>query len=83
MNLNEGLIKKLRQKYEPSSMVQIRFRSQDIALQTDLEGNPIKAFIGKLDENGIIRGDRYSRVMIKDRNGNVIKDHWDRKGYAS
>jgi hypothetical protein len=83
MSLSEGLIKKLKQKFEPLSMVQIRFRSHNIAIQTDSEGNAVKAFIGKLDEKGMIRGDRYSRVMVKDRNGNVLKDHWDRKGYAS
>lgn len=83
MNINEGLIKKLNQKFEPSALIRFRFRSKDVAVQTDSVGNAVKAFIGKSDENGTIRGDRYSRILVQDSNGKIIKDHWDRKGYAS
>jgi hypothetical protein len=40
----------------------------------------VVVFIGKADEQGLIKGDRYARRMIKDANGAVMKDHWDYKG---
>ncbi len=83
MALGEDLLKKLRKKFEPAAMVKFRYRTNDIAVQTDNEGNAVKMFIGKLKEDGMIRGDRYVRNIIKDREGKVIKDHWDRKGTSS
>ena len=61
-------------------MIELRFRSYDLALKTDEEGNPIVLFIGKANEKGIIKGDRYARRLLKDKEGKVIKDHWDYKG---
>lgn len=83
MNLSDDLIKKLQKKFEPFSTTQFRYRTNDIVVQTDGEGNAIRMFIGKMDEEGMIKGDRYSRVFKKDRAGNIIKDHWDKKGRAS
>jgi hypothetical protein len=83
MALAETLIKKINRKFEPSSWVSLRFGSKDIALQTDEEGNAVKMFIGKRNEEGIIKGERYARNLVKDREGKIIKDHWDRKGIAS
>lgn len=82
MPLNEQLIKKLTSKFEPSTIVYFTFRGNDIALKTDNEGNPIKLYIGKMQENGHISGERYARVLIKDKSGTIIKDHWDKKGQA-
>ncbi|HWJ90824.1 MAG TPA: hypothetical protein VNR87_06915 [Flavisolibacter sp.] len=83
MSLSEDLLKKLKGKFQPSTIVQFRYRTNDIAVETDHEGNAMRLFIGKLKDDGMIRGDRYSRVIVKDREGAVIKDHWDRKGKAS
>ena len=82
MNLSEDLIKKLSKVFDPSTMVQFRYRNQDVAVQTNEEGQAVKMFIGKLKDDCMVHGDRYSRVLVKDRNGVLIKDHWDRKGRA-
>ena len=83
MPLNEQLVKKLSGKYEPASRVYMTFRGNDIELKTDNEGNPVQLFIGKMQENGHIKGDRYIRNIIKDKNGITIKDHWDKKGNST
>ena len=80
MKIGENLLKKLNKKYEPDTMVNLKFRGYDIALKTDEEGNPILMFIGQANEAGIIKGDRYARRLLKDENGNTVKDHWDYKG---
>ena len=80
--LAERLLKKINARYEPSAMVSLRFGHNDIMLRTDEEGNAIQMFIGKLQINGMIKGERYSRSMIKDREGKLIKDYWERKGKA-
>ena len=83
MGLSEDLIKKLKRKFEPSATTQFRYRANDVVVQSDEEGNAIRAFIGKANDEGMIKGDRYSRILLKDKEGKVIKDHWDRKGRAS
>jgi hypothetical protein len=80
MSLNEDIQKKLRKSFEPSSMVQFRYRNYDMAVETDEQGNAMRLFMGKIQENGRIRGERYARVFIKDNEGHVVKDHWDKKG---
>ena len=83
MKLADRLIKKINAKFEPSTMVSTRFGQNDIVLRTDQEGNAIQMFIGKMNQEGMIKGDRYSRSIIKDREGKIIKDYWERKGKAS
>jgi len=83
MKIGETLLKKLNKKYEPSKMVSLTFKGYDIALKIDEEGNPIVMFIGKKNEAGMIKGERYARRLVKDASGTVIKDHWDFKGKAS
>lgn len=61
-------------------MVAATFGKYDVAFKTDEEGNPILLFIGEADENGMIKGDQFSRRLVKDTNGAVLKDHWDYKG---
>lgn len=80
MNIGETLLKKLNKKYEASTIVNLKFRSYDVALKTDEEGNPVLMFIGKKEANGLIKGDRYARRLLKDNEGKIIKDHWDYKG---
>lgn len=80
MKLSADLLKKLSRKYEPSAMVHDRFRGNDLAFKTDEAGNPVQLFIGKLKEDGTIKGDRYARTLKHGKNGKAFKDHWDRKG---
>ena len=83
MKLGEDLIKKINRKFEPSAMVPMQYRNNDLVVRTDKEGNAVQLFIGKANEEGVIKGDRYSRSIIRDREGKVIKDYWERKGKAS
>jgi hypothetical protein len=83
MSLGDDLLKKINKKYEPSAKVSLRYRSYDLIVVTDKEGNAIQLFLGKANEEGIIKGDRYARTMKYDREGNLIKDHWERKGKAT
>ncbi len=69
--------------YEPAAMVHMHYKGKDMAFKTDREGNPILLFIGKEDEEGTVKGERYARTLKKDTAGNVIKDHWELKGKAS
>jgi hypothetical protein len=80
MKLGEELLKRINKKFEPSVMVKLRFRSYDIVLKTDESGNAIQAFIGKEKDNGNIKGDRFTRTLIFDADGKMVKNHWDRKG---
>lgn len=82
MKLAEKLVKLINRKYEPGTMVSLRFGQQDIRLRTDKEGNAAQMFIGK-EKEGVIRGDRYSRTIITNREGQLLKDYWERKGKAS
>jgi hypothetical protein len=83
MKLNEELIKKLSNTFEPSGMQTLRYKGNDIAFKTDEDGNPVLLFIGKADENGTIKGSRYVRILVRDKKGILIKDHWELKGKAS
>lgn len=83
MSLSDDLIKKLKRKFEPSTTTQFRYRTNDVVVQSDEEGNAIRAFIGKANDKGIVKGDRYSRTLKRGKEGNIIKDHWERKGRAS
>jgi len=83
MPLGDDLINKLKKKFGPSTTSRFRYRANDVVVQTDAEGNAIRMFIGKANQEGKIKGDRYSRTIKKDREGNIIKDHWERKGKAS
>jgi len=83
MALSDDLIKELKRKFEISTTTQFRYRSNAVVVQSDKEGHAIRVFIGKVSEDGTIKGDRYSRTLLKDKEGNNIKDHWERKGRAS
>ncbi|WP_240163626.1 hypothetical protein [Spirosoma taeanense] len=61
-------------------MVTRKFGRYDLAMKTDEAGNPILLFIGQADEQGMIKGDQFTRRLIKDENGVTLKDHWDYKG---
>ena len=82
MALGPDLVRLLSKLYDPSSFVERKFRGYDIAFKTDEEGRPILLFIGTKTETGNIRGKRYARRLVMDKDGKVIKDHWDDKGKA-
>ncbi len=81
--LNDLLIKKLSKTFEPDSLLEMKFKGYDIAFRTDEEGNPVQVFFGRKTEDGSIKGERYRRTLKKDKDGNIIKDHWEMKGKAS
>ena len=83
MSLSPPLLKKLAQSYAPDSLIDFRWREQDITIKTDEDGNAILLFIGKRMEDGKIRGERYARRLLHDANGAVVKDHWDEKGKSA
>ena len=83
MSLGDDLLKKINKKFQPSSSVTLRYRSYDLVLVTDKDGNAIQLFMGKANEAGVIKGDRYARTIKCDRDGHLIKDHWERKGRAT
>jgi hypothetical protein len=82
MKLNQSLLLKLSKKYEPSAMIDMKFKGKDLSIKTDDEGNPIVVFIGKMQGDGKIKGERYTRRLVRDAQGFLIKDHWDLKGKA-
>ena len=80
MKIGEKLLKVLSKKYLPEQMIDQKFGRYDISFKTDEEGNPILLFIGTMGADNKIKGERFSRVLIKDKNGGIVKDHWDAKG---
>lgn len=83
MALGDDLLKKINKKFEPSANIPLRYGKYDLVLLTDKEGNAVQLFMGKADDAGTIKGDRYARTLKYDREGRLIKDHWERKGKAS
>lgn len=83
MPLGAPILKIVNKVYEPSAFIEKRFQGYDLGFKTDEQGNPILLFIGKKDASGNIRGQRFARRLAKDKNGNIIKDHWDDKGPAT
>jgi hypothetical protein len=82
MALSDDLQRRLRKKFEPSSMISMRYKGNDLAIKTDEEGNAILLFIGERKSEDKIKGERYSRRLKIDNEGKVIKDHWELKGRA-
>ena len=83
MELGEEILKILNKTYDPSSMVETKFKRYDLAFKTDEAGRPILLFMGQKDENGKIKGERFARRLKQGNNGEMIKDHWDNKGKAT
>ncbi len=83
MKMSEDLIKKLSSIYEPSVMIKLRYKDKDILFKTDEKGNPILLFVGKLSDDGLVRGERFTRKLVYDREGKVICDRYDNKGKAT
>ena len=83
MALSEDLQKKLGKIYEPSAMIETKYKGYDLSFKTDDEGNAVLLLIGKKTEQGTIKGERYARTLKKDREGRTFKDHWELKGKAT
>lgn len=83
MIIGEELQKLLNKTYEPSTLIEMPFKRYDLAFKTDEIGRPILLFMGKKDEKGNIKGERFARRLKTGPNGEVIKDHWENKGPAS
>lgn len=83
MKIGAELLKVLNKIYPPSEMIQQRFGRYDIAFKTDEQGRAALLFIGKVNESGQIKGDRFVRNLQTDQEGKIVKDHWDHKGKAS
>lgn len=81
--LGAPVLKILNKYYEPSTMVETRFKRYDLAFKTDQEGRPVLLFMGKKDDTGKIKGERYARRLAFDTEGKIVKDHWDHKGKAT
>lgn len=80
MKLGDELLKKLSKKYAPSAMISLPFRNYDLAVKTNEDGDPVLVFLGNLRADGTIKGDRFARRLLKDKDGNLVRDHWDYKG---
>ncbi|HEV7347096.1 hypothetical protein [Telluribacter sp.] len=80
MKIGDKLLKILEKTYAPSSSISRKFERYDITIVTDEEGNPHLLYIGNRSENGLIKGNRFTRTLLKDKEGKVIKDHWDNLG---
>jgi len=80
MALGDKLIKKLEKPLPPNSRHDDSFRGTDYAVFSNEHGEAVTLFIGKRKPDGDIQGERYSRRILKDGSGNIIKSHWDLKG---
>ncbi len=83
MKLSEQLQTRLSKIFEPSAMIEMHYNGNDIAFKTDEEGNAVLLFIGRKNEKGQIKGERYARTFKRDKDGVVFKDHWELKGKAN
>ena len=82
MKIGDKLLKELSKRYEPETTIDKKFGRYDLTFRTDSEGNPIMLFIGNRNTGGRITGNRFTRVIVRDSDGKVLKDHWDSKGRA-
>lgn len=83
MSLGDDLQKKINKKFEPSTKIPLRYKGYDLVLITDKDGNAVQLFMGKAAEDGSIKGERYARTLKYNREGQLIKDYWERKGKAT
>jgi len=80
MKIGAPLLKILSKIYEPTALQELKFGRYDLALKTDEQGRPVLLFIGHKNVSGLIDGEIFTRRIVKDEQGNIIKDHWDNKG---
>jgi hypothetical protein len=80
MKVGPELLKVLRKPYAPEQLIHERFGRYDLAFKTDELGRPVLLFMGRADADGKIKGERFTRNLITDKDGRIVKDHWDNKG---
>lgn len=83
MNLGKDIRRILNRRYPPNTLVETKFKNLDLAFKTNQAGIPVLLFLGKKNEQGKIRGERYARRLKKSGDEQVMKDHWDHKGRAT
>ncbi|MGB4399726.1 MAG: hypothetical protein WBJ10_10165 [Daejeonella sp.] len=83
MELKEPVLKVLNKVYEPDSLIEKPFKRIYMAFKTDAMGRPVLLFLGERVADGKIKGERFTRRLKMDKDGKVIKDHWEHKGKAS
>ena len=83
MELKEPVLKVLNKVYEPESLVERPFKRYHMAFKTDEMGRPVLLFLGQKEPDGRIKGERFSRRLKFDKDGKILKDHWEHKGRAS
>lgn len=80
MKLGKEILKVLGQTYAADAMIERRVGRQTLLFKTDSFGRPVLLFMGKKGDDGQVKGERFTRQLVTDANGKVIKDHWDNKG---
>ncbi|MEZ2335312.1 hypothetical protein AB6735_06740 [Mucilaginibacter sp. RCC_168] len=80
MKLGKEIFKVLEKAYEPDTIIERKMGRYNLAFKTNDFGRPVLLFVGKADESGKIKGERFVRRFVVDTSGKIIKDHWDNKG---
>ena len=81
--MGEALIKKLAQVYPANELIDLKYAGNDLTIKTDDAGRAILLFMGRRQENGHIKGERYARRLVFDASGKAVKDHWELKGKST
>ncbi len=81
MKLGQKILKVVSQTYEADTLIERHVGRHALAFKTDEFGRPVLLFLGRAGEHGI-KGERYTRRLVTDAAGKVVKDHWDNKGKA-
>jgi hypothetical protein len=80
MKIGAPLLKILNKSFPVSALHELRFGRYDLAIKADEQGRAVLLFIGHKNDTGKIEGEWFSRRLVTDGEGKVIKDHWDNKG---
>lgn len=84
MGLSEKLEAKLDKIFPPKTKINDVYKGNDLTYITNELGEPISLFIGKRQEDGAIKGERYVRKIVRSEDGlKVLKSHWDNKRKVS
>jgi len=80
MELEEPVLKILRKKYQPSSLIETHCGNCDLAFKTDKEGDAIVVTLGRKNAQGQIKGERFTRRLRQMSDGRIVKEFWEHKG---
>lgn len=79
MKLGKQILKVLGQTYAADAMIEKRVGRHVLVFKTDDFGRPVLLFIGKHGAHDRIHGERFTRHLVIDASGQIVKDHWDNK----